>query len=282
MKAPMDLYLSYSGRKTYLTCPKQYWYCYEEKDKTRLDPEKSFFGQVIGTVFEWFYNKRVWAMDNVTASTVAMIEPALTMILQKEGFDPASDPHIIGAIKEDLYTHVPEGVETIRANKLLTDNSRAEVNLTVVYADRKTGLTVKMGGRADFIHGCREPSILDGKGSAHRDKYVDSQQVIWYALLHYLKFHVAPTQIGFVYWKFPDDPLQWVDYDGQSLRDCVSLTFEVAQKILDKVFRPTPSPECRGCNYRQKCEDGMKYLAARKVEDDGRFDNSIFEVERLL
>jgi hypothetical protein len=25
----------------------------------------------------------------------------------------------------------------------------------------------------------------------------------------------------------------------------------------------------------------MKYLAARKVEDDGRFDDSVFEVERI-
>ncbi|KKL72964.1 hypothetical protein LCGC14_2079660 [marine sediment metagenome] len=276
-----NLYLSYSGRKTYLVCPKDYWYRYEVRDKTRLDRQKSFFGQAIGTVFEWFYGKRVWAMDNVTASTVAMIEPALTMILQKEGFDPASDPYVIGAIKEDLHTFVPKGVETIRANKLLTDNSRAEVDLTVVYTDQKTGLTVKMGGRADFVHGCRDPSILDGKGSAHREKYVDSQQVIWYALLHYLRFHVAPSRIGFVYWRFPDDPLQWVSYDSQSLRDCVDQTFKVVQKILNKSFGPTPSPECNGCHYRQKCEEGIKYLEARKVENDGRFDHSIFEVERL-
>ena len=276
-----DLYLSYSGRKAYLACPDQYFRRYELKDKTRLDPQKSFFGQAIGSVFEWFYEKRIWAMDNVTASAVAMIEPALDMVLQKEGFDPASDPYVIGTVREDLHVFVPKGVEVIRSNQLLTDNSRAEVDLTVVYADQKTGLTIKMGGRADFVHGCRDPWILDGKGSAHREKYVDSQQVIWYALLHYLRFHVAPTRIGFVHWKFPDDPLQWVDYDGQSLRDCIGQTFKVAQKILDKAFNPTPSPECGACSFSQKCEAGMKYLAARKIEDDGRFESSIFGVERL-
>jgi CRISPR/Cas system-associated exonuclease Cas4 (RecB family) len=276
-----DLYLSYSGRRAYLICPKQYWYSYELVDKTRLDVQKSFFGQVIGTVFEWFYEKRVWAMSNVMASTVAMIEPAFTMVLQKENFDPASDPYIIGSIREDLHTYVPKGVEVIRTHELLTDNSRAEVDLTVVYEDQKTGLTVKMGGRSDFVHGYRDVWILDGKGSAHREKYVDSQQVIWYALLHYLRFRVAPSRIGFIHWKFPEDPLQWVDYNSQSLRDCVNQTFEVAQKIMDKAFRPTPSPDCGGCNYRQKCEEGIKDLTARKIEDDGRFDDSIFGVERL-
>jgi CRISPR/Cas system-associated exonuclease Cas4 (RecB family) len=275
-----DLYLSYSGRKAYLNCPDQYRRRYVLKDKTKLDPEQSFFGQAIGSVFEWFYEKRVWAMENATASAVAMIEPAMAMVFQKEGFEPASNPYIVDAIRADLRTFVPKGVEIIRRKNLLTDNSRAEVDLTVTYGD-PDGLTVKMGGRADFVHGCREVSILDGKGTKHREKFTDSQQVIWYALLHYLRFHVAPVKLGFIYWRFPEDPIQWVSYDGQSLRDCVSLTFKVARKILDGAFDPVPSPECGNCNFRRKCEPGMKYLAARKVEDDGRFDDSVFEVERI-
>ena len=277
-----DLYLSYSGRYCYLTCPKQYWYRYEEKDKTRIDVRSSLFGSIIGTVFEWFYEKRTWALSDVTASTMAMIEPAMEMNFVSEKFEPDSDKIFVATLREELNEFVPAGVEVIRTNGLLTDNSRAEVDLTVVYRSDEHDLTVKMGGRTDFLHGYGDNVwILDGKGGKHRDKYVDPEQVIWYALLHYLRFRVAPTRIGFVYWKFPKDPLQWVDYDGQSFRDSVSKTFEVAKKIQLKMFNPIPSEKCKPCNYRNKCEEGRKHVAAMKVEDDGRIETSIFDMEHV-
>lgn len=277
-----DLYLSYSGRHSYLVCPRQYWFSYEEKDKTRIDVRSSLFGTVIGTVFEWFYEKRVWSLQNVTASTLAMVEPAMEMAFRTEGFSPESDPVFVATLREELAEYVPKGIETIRTNKFLTEYSKAEVDLTVTYRSDEHDLAVKMGGRADFVHGYGDNVwILDGKGSKHREKYVDSEQVIWYALLHYLRFRVAPSRIGFVYWKFPDDPVQWVDYDVQSFRDSIAKTFDVAQKIQAKIFNPLLSEKCKLCNYRDKCEEGRKHIAAMKVADDGRIEDSIFDMDRV-
>jgi len=47
-----DIYLSYSGRKSYLVCPLQYKYRYILKDKSRGDPRGSIFGSAIGRVFQ--------------------------------------------------------------------------------------------------------------------------------------------------------------------------------------------------------------------------------------
>jgi len=184
--------------------------------------------------------------------------------------------------RQDMLLYIPPGVETIRKLGLLTVNSRAEVDLTVLYGNDKYGMSIKLGGRADFIHSpdMRDVSIVDGKASKHREKYVDAEQLIWYAVQHYIKYRVAPTKIGFLFWSFPDDPIKWVAYDSQAMRASVDQTFDVAKKIQLKSFDATPSGECHRCSYKDKCEEGRKHIAHRRKETGGGYiENSMFDLE---
>jgi hypothetical protein len=278
-----DIYLSYSGRRTYMTCPRKYHFSYILKDRTRGDPRKTMLGNVIGKVFEWFYDRRAWGTSDPVATTVSYIDDATRVIFAQEKFDGDMDPAFCTLLRQDLHKYVPEGVEIIRQNELLTPRSKAEVDLTVEYANPKYELTLKIGGRSDFIHGKTEAEVwlMDGKASKHREKYVDSEQLIWYAVQHYIKFHVAPTRLGFMFWCFPEDPIKWIAYDNAAMRASLDKTFEVAKKIHLKQFDATPSGECHRCDFNGKCDDGQRYLAKRKVETGGRIENSMFDLEQV-
>ena len=279
-----DLYLSYSGRKTYKTCARQYEFRYILKEDVVRDSRSAMFGSSIGKVLEWFYTRRMWATPDPVETAMASIKEAVTQVFNEANFDPISDPAFVSTLKLEIQSYLPRSIETIRNQGFLTANSRAEEDLTVTYGSAKHGLTLKMGGRADFIHSKDRLDvwIIDGKGSQHREKYVDADQLVWYAVQHYLKFHVAPTRLGFVFWKFPDDPVKWIDYDGDTMRALVDDTFEIAKKIQLKVFDAKPSGDCHRCDYKERCDDGKKYIAHRKVETGGRIETSIFDLEHLV
>lgn len=275
------MYLSYSGRKSYKTCPKQYEHRYVLKTVAVDDPRSSLFGSIIGKLFEWFYEKKFWAAPDPTKACLDAVEDAIDLVYGEENFTRAQDPGFTNLLRQELLTYVPAGVDTIRKHGFLSVSSRAEEDLSVVYTSQKHDLSLKMGGRCDFVHGRDKLDIwiLDGKGSKHREKYVDAEQLIWYASQHYLKYHVAPTRLGFIFWKFPQDPVKWIDYTSDDIRKLVQDTFDVAKKIQLKVFGATPSGECHRCDYRESCDDGKKYLAKRRVENGGRIESSIFDLE---
>lgn len=274
-----DLYLSYTGRKTFLTCPMKYWFRYVKKADVPEDPRKMMFGLVMGKVFEWFYNKKFWADSDPEAQCMKASDLAIDDVCDMKRFDRSSHPDFMSDLRSDVRKFVPATIQTIRSHKLLNTHSRSEVDLTVDYRSQKHGISLRIGGRADFIHGPKPIWIIDGKGSVHREKYVDSEQLIWYATQHYLKYHVAPDRLGFLHYRFPQDPVQWIVYDENAMRSNLFKTFDVAEKILSGKFGASPSGECHRCEFRILCQDGTKHLASRRVANGGRVESSIFDLE---
>lgn len=274
-----DLYLSYSGRKSYDTCPKQYEFRYILKAPSDKDQSGSFFGSIIGKLFEWFYERRLWSAPDPVAATLDLSEAAMSEVFRKEKWDEATNPALCHQIRQDLRKYVPTTIDIIRKFSFLTPYTKAEVDLTVVYTSEKHGLTMKIGGRCDYVHShdMRDVWILDGKASQHKDKYVDPEQLIWYAVQYYLKYRVAPTRLGFVFFRFPEDPVKWIAYDEEAMRASVTHTFDVAKRIHLKMFDPTPSDECKLCDYKNLCPEGSKYLSSQKVHE--RITDTLFDLE---
>lgn len=273
-------YLSYSGRKTYLSCPLAYKLGYIDHIPGKTDRKSTVFGAAIGKVFEWFYEKRVWAEPNVKDVLIGMIDDAMRYSCRKAELDLQLDSDFIKTTRDSLDSYVLAGIETIRQHKLLSPDSRAEVKLDIDYTNPKTLQMVRIGGRADFIHRFEESVwILDGKASAHRDKYVDPEQLVWYAVQFYLKYHILPDRLGFVFWRFPTDPIQWVACDADALRRNLNNTFEVMNKIQKAAFDPYASDYCYFCGYNGNCNEGIRYMAAKRIMKGGRIESSIFDLE---
>ena len=100
-----DLYLSYSGRKTYLICPRRYHFSYILKDRSGRDPRKALLGLTIGKIFEWFYDRRAWGTADPVLTTMSYIDDATRVIFEKEKFDSNSDPASEMLVPKLLESH---------------------------------------------------------------------------------------------------------------------------------------------------------------------------------
>lgn len=279
-----DIYLSYSGRKHFLECPKEYKLGYVDKIYVPEDPRNTLFGHVMGKVFERFYGERIWSTPDPVRSTLAILSSSVEIIMERRKIPDDFDPAFVASVRDEASERIPGVVEAIRKHKLLAPVSRSEVDLTVDYQDPATGVVIRLGGRTDFIHylDSKVAWIIDGKGSAHRETYVDTNQLVWYATQHYLKYHLAPSRLGFLYYRFPKDPIQWIEYGDQDMRSSIALTVDVVRRIRLKMFDPTPSPSCKRCNYRDMCPEGQEFLADRQVNARQPHDNSVFDLESVM
>jgi hypothetical protein len=296
------MYLSYSGYSSWDKCPFLYWHRYAAK--TQL-PEPTnrvnmIFGAVVGTVFEQFYNEKLWRKPDFVEDMVSRVPKiAETTIASetaegKNGIvnwaDSKSNYPSLEAVITDAQDAVRRGIKSIRHHRLVGPDAAAEVKL-----DSKIGGNL-LAGRADFImrrvapHGDR--IILDGKGSKFREEYVDKRQLRWYSMLYEHQNKVLPDKAGFLYWRSePEAAIDWVEVTAEDtaiLRQTVTETIEdiesrrrelpvtpipTREKILS-VFPAQPSVDCRWCDYITVCEAGKQHMknrgkAPKPISDGG-------------
>jgi hypothetical protein len=290
------VYLSYSGYKTYKSCPRSYYHRYVgktvlEKPDNRVN---SLYGSTVGTIFELFYSDKVWSRSGVEDHLKGLVDDVLAQILERESksgvidwADDAANYHSLEELREDVLTSIPRGLDIIRYHRLLGKDAAAEVKLD----SHINGHMI--GGRADFIMTRIDPHrdlvILDGKGSRHRGKYVDHQQLWWYAMLYQVKFGRMPDKLGFVFWRQePEKSLDWVNFDAPSLRDLQTGVFDVIEHIdhgkaelakadheeartivLRSDFMATPGKDCRLCAYLPVCPEGTAHKSLSAPDHAG-------------
>ena len=302
-------YLSYSGFKSFSTCPYQYWHKYVNKTSvpTPENGVNALYGTVVGQVFEAFYRDRIWKNPNCVDALCALAEPTLDAAIRENvskgrvvdwGDDKANYRTRKGVL-DDVLNSIPVGVETIRSNRFIGPFTEAEMKL-----DYRFGSHI-MGGRADFtierVAPYKDLIILDGKGSKHRDKYVDGSkrkegraiegtQLKWYAALYREHYGRTPDALGYVFWRFSGDKaVEWVpfeEHDLDRLKDDVLSTIdridrstrEIANatsrqskdEIRQELFPAQPGYHCNLCAYAEVCSDSKKNTRRHSLpaEDD--------------
>lgn len=291
------MYLSYSGYKTFSACPFAYWQKYINKTTTTIPDNRvnMLFGGVTGIIFERFYNDKLWMTPDPVATLIGQVEQVTEETIARElksgPFDWTdkkanykSPAEVIVAVKETI----PMGVQAIRHHRLLGPNSRAEVKLDTNIGGHR------LAGRADFVirrlspHG--DLTLLDGKGSKWRDKYIDRRQLRWYAMLYRDHHKTIPDRIGFLYWRFaPEEAVDWVECTAKDVDSLQGAVLDAIDQIDDgsrrmaagvpsgEAFPAHPNPDCKFCPYLDLCASGKAYVNAKPstevsggtgVEDD--------------
>ena len=273
------MYISYSGFKTYLTCPRDYWHRYIGRTKPPKENRiNMLYGSAIGTIFEYFYNDKLWRAPDVHVALTALVEPTVKRIMQEEvrkgglfnWLDPKSNYQSIDSLYDEVHKSVRNGLAIIKQHRLLGPVAVAEMKLDYVLEGHT------LGGRADFVIERTRPLsdliILDGKGSRHREKYVDGMQLRWYAMLYRFLYGATPDKLGFVFWRYgPDEAVDWVDYTPEGLTDLSKEVLATIAKIdaSTKALQGatpehgTPFPamaelgHCRLCSYLSVCPEGQ-------------------------
>lgn len=296
------VYLSYSGWKKYDQCPFAYWHSYISKTPPALPDDRlgAIFGSVIGELFEQFYVQRWWKKrGDCQVFMLGQVDAFVNKVIKQEtsfkwgkpggvllwkGHGEGKNPKALYADQDELAADVREavvrGLRIIRHYRLLGPRTEAEKVLDVNAGKDK------IGGRADFIIQRTKPYqdlvLVDGKGSRHRDRYVDPRQLHWYAMLYRLKYNHPPDKLAFLYWKFsPPESMDWVDFSEDDLDQLFETVIEAFRQIKlskDKlplkadpismrgaareVFKPKPSQDnCRFCPYATKmtCSPGAGF-----------------------
>ncbi len=282
------MYLSYSGFKKHDGCPRLYWHGYI--DKTPLPAPDNrvgmLYGDSMGKLFESFYKDRLWRGANPERVLLDRAETVVRGIVRVEtergGVFNWSDPNIkmpydsVESVIEDVKESIPRGVSIIRHHRLVGINNDTELKLDTVIAGHK------FGGRADFslrrlVDG--DTILADGKGSRHREQYVDRRQLKWYAMLYRQQFHTLPDRLGFIYWRSePENSVDWIectDKDVDILLDASLASIRsieegkkrllpvLTRESLYNSFPARPSRECKLCSYKTVCPDGAAFLTRK-------------------
>lgn len=275
------MYLSYSGYKTYHTCPRSYWHRYVGMTKLAIPDNRinMLFGSAVGQIFESFYNDKIWRSDNVLAALDTMVEPTVQRIIQTEvrkgGMfnwqDPKANYNSVDSIHDAVRKAIPNGLAIIKQHRFLGPLAEAEMKL-----DSEVDGHI-LGGRADFVIQRTSPHhdlvILDGKGSKHREKYVDGMQLRWYAMLYQMRFGKLPDKLGFVFWRFsPNTSVDWEPFTKEGLFDLTRDAIRTIGKIEDGQaslrgeapagggpFPAVPEKQhCKLCSYVTVCPEGAE------------------------
>lgn len=305
------MYLSYSGWKKFKSeCGFAYWLSYIGKITVPQTDDRlgSIFGSVVGKLFEDFYKEEVFRQPQPLGFLMAKVPGTVKAVIREEvspsaswktggvikwkGEGPGQNPKAMYESEEELAADVRDavarGFRIIRHYRLLGKGAQAEVQLDSFIQGHK------IAGRADFILRRVLPYddelILDGKGSQHRDKYVDKRQLRWYAMLFREKFKRLPDRLGFVFWRYdPPDSVDWVDVKEEEIQalkeevlgdirqiEQLSAGLNASPEAARKVFLPVasnPKPgmtksdikfTCRFCPFAVEdiCPDGAKIVAA--------------------
>lgn len=249
------MYLSYSGYKKYDPdsggCPFAYWNSYINRTQVDAPDDRlgSIYGSSVGTLFEKFYDEKMWRLDKPQGHLMGMVDSTIDWVIKREttpwrdrkggvlmwkGEDEGQNPKGMYESREELAADVRDavarGFRIIRHERLLGPRADAEVKLDV-----KLGGDI-IGGRADFIIERTKPHhdlcIIDGKGSKWRDKYVDPDQLRWYGMLYKHHEGKGPDKLAFLYWRFdPPESMDWVEFSEEELDELMAKVRQVMKTI---------------------------------------------------
>jgi CRISPR/Cas system-associated exonuclease Cas4 (RecB family) len=278
--------LYWSHLKDYEACPQKYLWSYgwgeidtgggPGKRKPKPDDRSmhhAVMGIVIQRVLEDFYNDDLWKNAEFRAdlknNLVKMTRRHLAETLPRFYIDWRE----AGSF-EDVEQVCIDGVlgylQTMRHHKLMGAYARSEVKLYGI-VDK----ILPLGGRADFIIRREDTgiSMLDGKNSSTKLKYVDPDQLRWYALCFLLSYHKLPDRLGFVWFRYPyseelgETGIDWIDFTKRDLKELVDRAHKVRKGQNKEKFEAKPKAKtCRFCDYESVCPERQASKAANAAK----------------
>jgi len=274
--------LYWSHLQAYEECPQKCFWQYGWGDidqgrgpgKGRPKPEDksmhhAVMGIVIQAVLEDLYNKEMWKQpQELKKRLIELTKEKLTSSLPRFYID--WDQTSFSEMEEVCMDGVLGYLKTMKAHNLLGVYARSEVELYGFAAN-----WLPLGGRADFVIRRDDTGItlLDGKNSGTKLKYVDPDQLRWYALCFSLAYRKLPDRLGFAWFRYPTDAeagepgIDWVDFTKRDLVALVDRAKKVRRGQEAGKFKATPSYKvCRFCDYESVCEERQQAKAENSAK----------------
>lgn len=275
MRQKSEYWLSYSGYATYKKCPKKYRLTRIDKEEPPEPESKhnAVVGSVVQRVFEDFYNEELWRAGPETSKMLLeRVDKYFYDFVDHEHIDWESPSCRKGPLQllercKELILPILGG---IKREGLLGPYARSEVKL-------RAHLTKSyfLFGQIDFLIRDKKDRILlvDGKASEHREKWVDPDQLTFYALAFKLVHDVLPHRLGFYYFSFAhlaDEAFDWYTPNEEMMKEMELDLLDVFGKIQSRKFPANPkAAHCKYCPYERTCAERQKQIAASREKRRG-------------
>lgn len=269
----MSLYLSYSGFDTYRNCPKHYHLKYVKKEEPPVKESKhnAIVGTVVQQVFADFLNKELWRKGSETTKELLRLTDLYFWEYLDNNHVDFNDitcrfKHPTEPLNECLEM-VPKILQLWKRERFLGPYAKSEVDVRVRYRGSET-----LAGYLDFVIRKDDGTImiLDGKASRHHDKYVNEDQLYFYALLFYLKYQKLPDKLGFIFYAFADDEdkgVKWIEVDKAKIKNLREQVEDAFDSIYQGKWKATPKPSnCRFCPFESVCSERLSQKAANSFK----------------
>ncbi len=113
-------------------------------------------------------------------------------------------------------------------------------------------------------------------------KYVDPDQLRWYALCFSLAYHKLPHRLGFVWFRYPYDPetgeegIDWVDFTRRDLKELADRAIKVRRGQEKENFEARPKAKvCRFCDFESVCPERIQNKAENAAKRKRKNQNSL-------
>lgn len=254
------MWLSFSKYSTYLGCPRQYKYQVDRV--TPPAPESKYFalyGILIQKFFEDYTNTLLPKNIVINENTVRNVLEKRWQELLKKEYVNWNDPWVRetpSQIFEEAFSDILENIATFD----FWPNTRSEVTYKINL--RNSGDV--LNGRIDFIRTLPEGGVelLDGKSTKHLDR-VDPEQLLFYALMFFLRHKQLPKRLGFLFYRYKI--IKYIDFNKDILiafKNKLALAKKAIK--LDRAFEAKVllSKRCQWCSYKLLCKPYMEKKAA--------------------
>jgi CRISPR/Cas system-associated exonuclease Cas4 (RecB family) len=266
-KAPRPRLLSRKAYSTYQTCPLSYQRHYIQKERTAPENKvNAILGNVLGKLMEDFYNEELYRRSDALEVLLSRAFPAFEaeeadarrggIVDWRESRESRSE------VMRLVLALVPEMIRTIQAHRLIGREARSEVDLRAIVGNWE------LMGRADLVFTQGDAvTIMDGKSSKHREKYVDEDQLLYYAYLHRLSRGIAPRRLGWMFYRYSGDmAVDWMVVNEKVVAGLEARVATAIAGIEAGKFPANPGRDaCRYCIYQQSCPPRTSWAAERSA-----------------
>jgi hypothetical protein len=249
--------LHYLGFSIYRTCPLQYKWRFVAKPpfEFKIDMRNAFIGLAIQRLVEYFYQKKWWKATDPIETMRDHIPTVFAEFI--DGKKIWFTPEEVTKWTQVAYDTIPMIVSMIKAERLLSTEVFVEQNGEIPLGEDKLWLRPDLVVVERPAKGETFITMLDGKAGKTVGKYVDVDQLFFYAGWSRYVLGKLPDRLGF--WWYRHSKINWFPVTDKAVDDVQTRARIYIAGIKAGKFAPTPGEHCRFCDYFSGCPEGQAH-----------------------
>lgn len=281
-----DSTLFWSHLKMYEECPQKFLWTKgwdgvdlgngDGKPKTpteKISRHHAIMGIAIHHAFEILYNDELWRDGKVLSDKMEELAvKEFDKLYPKSHIDLEKAKMTMEEMRQIVADGARGYIQTMKRHRLLGPFAKSEQKI-IAWIDKWNPI----GGILDAIIR-RDDSgvmILDGKNASAKE-LVDTDQLVFYALLYKLAYKQLPDKLGVIWFRYPfseesgEEGITWVEFKDEDLTRVATRAKTAKHNMYKKKFPAKPSRmSCLFCEYKDACAERKAELEVSEIDGKG-------------